>query len=210
MNVWEYNQGYIELWANNRVIPAAYNDVLYLTNAFPPGYKVSDGVTPGGVYPTNQTPSSYPIVLWPENNGTGPYRFKTEVSMVVQNNSSGTAFFAANLGVAFPSGPVPANQPMWPYLGVAHVADGINTYPLMSLQPRETKYVVIQRMDLVSNLFLGPGGVAPNWPMWQVETCQTPGLGLQMYPGVCISFRTTTEAVTVGEIQAIGMMDSNV
>lgn len=178
-----------------RVIAAGAAVYLSIASgAWPPGYRISDGVTVGGVFPSGSSPGTNPIRIQPPIKGVGRLKCITTFKAVVVNNSSSSVgSFAFGLGVNNIS---QSNMPMYPYLGVAHDLS-TSSASAITIQPGERLNFTATRLDVVDNV-LNPG--IPNWPTWTMNLSES---GTLLYPAVDAEFQNRgTTSLTVTDVFA--------
>lgn len=189
-----------------RTLNSGFNGVLSICpGQWPPGYRISNGTTKGGVYPASGTTAkgTEPIRLCPPPSGTGRLSFFTFAKIVVINpDTSRKGSFTTGLGVVYVNGP---NRPMFPYLGAAHDLEVRDMWP-ETIGPGDTRSVSMFRTDFIDNTLDGGAQNFPNWPNWEMlVSTQTNTEARNMYPAVGISFMNRgPTTLQVGQIYAYG------
>jgi hypothetical protein len=182
-----------------QVVPAGYNSGLLLPTGlpYPPGYKVGDGVTPGGVFPSGNVSGIVPIKIQPPFQGYGRQKFVTLAKFTV--NCGGTpGGFYCTLGTTDSSTVPDPGLPLWPFLGVAH---DLPPLPSETMSANETRSFVVFRMDVVDNSLLSPADQVSTWPNWKMNPSQSSLL----WPGIAIIFvNTGGVSLNVSNIFAVG------
>jgi hypothetical protein len=182
-----------------QVVPAGYNSGLLLPTglAYPPGYKVSDGVTPGGIFPSGNVSGSAPIKIQPPSQGYGRQKFVTVVKFVVSCGASPGGFNCI-LGTTDSSTVPDPGLPLWPFLGVAH---DLTPLPQETMLANMTRSFTIFRMDVVDNTLLSPADQVPTWPNWKMN----PSQASLLWPGIAIIFNNTGGvSLNVSNVFAVG------
>lgn len=189
-----------------RNLNASFNGVLTIRpGEWPPGYRISNGTSKGGVYPpSGTTPTgSEPIRLCPPPSGVGRLSFFTFAKIVITNpDTSRKGSFTTGLGVVYVNGP---NRPMFPYLGAAHDLEVRDMRP-ETIGPGDTRSVSMFRTDFIDNTMDGGAANFPSWPNWEMMvSTQTNSEARNMYPAVGISFiNQGPTSLQVGNIYAYG------
>lgn len=172
---WSTNQAYHDPSGyTQRILLPGYNDILRLAiGSWPPGYKIPDNVTKGGVTPTGSSDGSYPIIIQPPPTGTDRLKFTIDAKIVVVNNTSTPSQFAVMLATVYPSsGP---NQ-LFPYTDV--MDNDVSLLQQVSIGPGETKQVTFHRLEWLD---LNPFNPVPTWPNWEMSLAAS---GNMMYPAI--------------------------
>lgn len=189
-----------------RTLNGGFNGVLTIRpGMWPPGYRISNGTTEGGVYPAagTQPNGSEPIRLCPPPSGTGRLNFFTFAKIVVTNpHASQKGSFVTGLGVVYVNGP---NRPMFPYLGAAHDME-VRDMRAETIGPGDTRSVSMFRTDFIDIGMDGGASTFPNWPNWKMlVSTQTNAEAKMMYPAVGISFMNRGSIpLQVGNVYAYG------
>src|SRR5262245_60899591 len=172
---WAWNQLYLDPPNyTQRVLQPGFNGVLPIARgAYPPGYKVPDQKTKGGVYPTGTSDGTRPIVIQPPPKGTGRLKYVCQWKMLVQNNSNQDGSFTAILGTLYSS---QNSKPLYPYLGVAHDQNDLSG---RTVKAGTSVLAFLHRLDIVDNDF--QSGAIPNWPNWEMDLAAS---GNMMYPAL--------------------------
>lgn len=197
---WTYSALYADP-ANytGRVVAAGASAYLSIASgAWPPGYKVSDGTTVGGVFPTGTNNGTLPIRIQPPITGVGRLKCVTLFKAVIINQGSVAGSFALGLGVNNSS---QANKPMYPYLGVGHDLS-IGTETPITIQPNEAKSFICFRLDVVDNALVQDTPIA-TWPVWTMNLSES---GTLLYPAVDAEFiNHGTTSLMINNILAWGV-----
>jgi len=195
---WNFNQGYVDPAGYvGRVLPAGYNAGLTIaTGAYPPGYRVDDGSTIGGVFATGTSNGTLPIRIQPVQSGVGILKFHAVVlATIVNQSTTATATFEFGVGVTASNGP---NKPTYPYLGVSHVRPPLEA---MRLGPQQAVQVSCFELLIMDNAFQSDQPI-PGWPNWQMLTGSQMGVagGSRLYPALVPTMTTTGASLLVRDI----------
>lgn len=179
---WDWQQLYFDpAGYTARVLAAGFASELPIAaGAWPVNYRISDGVTPGGVIATGTNNGTQLIRIQPTISGVGRLKFIVECKFTVVNLSGSAGAFVAALGVSHTNGP---NKPMYPYLGVAHELATLSHRPVTV--PANSAIVYnCSRLDIVDNAFQSDQPI-PGWPNWQLQLATD---GSLLYPAVDVEF----------------------
>jgi hypothetical protein len=189
-----------------RTLNGGFSGVLNIRpGTWPPGYRISNGTTKGGVYPPSGTSpnGTEPIRLCPPPSGEGRLSFFTFAKILVTNpHASQKGSFTTALGVVYVNG---QGRPMFPYLGAAHDMEVRDMRP-ETLGPGDSRSVTMFRTDFIDINMDGGAATFPNWPKWEMlVSTQTNPEAKNMYPAVGIAFQNRgTTSLQVGNVYAYG------
>ena len=181
--------------------PAGFNQGMTLPIGFPypPGYKISDGVTPGGIFPTGNVVGAQNIKIQPPPSGSGRMKFVTILKMTVACGATAGAFSAILGTIDSSTNPDPGGSfPLWPYIGLAH-----DLTPLVSanVPANSALNYYLFRLDVLDNTLLVDQFKIPTWPTWQMN----PNSTNLLWPGILPIFTNTgTVSLNVSNVFAIG------
>lgn len=196
---WGWDQGYLDPpnYTQRVLQPGFASELPIAAGAYPPNYRVSDGVTPGGVFATGTSNGTQLIRIQPPISGQGPLKFVVECEFTVVNATGTTGRCQSGLGVSHINGP---NKPMYPYLGVAH-ENSTTTQQSISIPPGSSVLITRIRLDIVDNAFQSDQPI-PNWPNWTLDLSTD---GSLLYPAVDLEFANTgTVPLTVMDVHIFG------
>lgn len=179
---WQWSSGYLDpAQYQQRVLLPGYNDILRIAvGLYPPGYKVPDGTTVGGVFPTGSSDGTLPIGIQPPISGVGRLKFNVEGKVVVVNNTGTPGSCAVALGTFYSSGP---NKPLYPYLGVMH-DNSITSLHQIAIPPNSAVQITFHRLDIVDQAFQSDEPIT-TWPSWTMSLAAEGNL---MYPMIGPAF----------------------
>jgi len=178
---------------------AGYNAGLLLPVGFPypPGYMISDGVTPGGVFPTGNVTGAQNIKIQPTVSGVNRQKFVTIMKFTVTCGATAGSFNCA-LGTVDSSTVPNSSFPLWPYIGLAHDLTPLANETMLA---NEVRSFVIFRLDILDNAFMSGNAIIPTWPNWKMNPNQTNLL----WPGILPVFNNTGSVpLSVSNVFAIG------
>lgn len=184
----------------SRIIAAgASSDINIAVGAFPANYRISNGVTVGGIFATGTSAGNLPIRIQPTISGIGVLKFVSQCYMTIVNNNGVAGSFKWGLGVTSVNGP---NKPMYPYLGVNHApGPQLSSLQPITILPNISMVVYQFRMDVVDNALESDQPI-PNWPNWTLVPSPAPNL---LYPAVAPGIiNTGTVPLIVTDVTAMG------
>lgn len=196
---WAWNQLYLDpAGYAGRPVNAGQSTWLPIASGpWPPGYRVPDNKTKGGVPPSGTNNGTLPILLQPPPKGTGILKFHSAFKLLVVNNSSTRGSFVTYIGTYYSNGP---SKPLYPYLGVAHDAGGLSP---ATIEPNGAVLVHVHRLDIVDNAFQSDQPIS-TWPQWEMLLHTG---GTMMYPALQLSLENRgTQQLTVKNIFGFGMV----
>jgi len=175
---------------------------------YPTNYKVSDGVTVGGVIATGVVSGQHPIRIQPTISGVG--RLKHAIFGKILVTTGGTAGkFQCGFGTtASSTNPVTSgNFPLWPYIGVGHDLTPATGATDIDVPANTTVSYTFHRIDIVDNDFMGTASdpqFITTYPNWQMNTCSTAGTSFLLFPAICPIFSNTgSSSLTVSAVHCI-------
>lgn len=179
---WDWAQQYTDpINYTSRVLAPGYNSGLLLgIGPYPPNYRISNGVTLGGILASGNSNGSLPIRIQPPIAGTGRLKFNVECRIAVRNNNNTSGSCTVILGTTASNGP---SKPLYPYLGVGHDNGSISPVTIL---PNSVVQIFTMRLDIVDNAFQADQPI-PGWPNWTLLIDTSAGASL-LYPAICPIF----------------------